>query len=79
MKNQQKNSNMVGGLILIVIGTIISFETLFDINLFTYIKNIWPLGLVALGIYIILKDKGGFDDFKNSRTDDNSSSTGTQY
>ena len=79
MKNQQKNSNMFGGLVLIIIGTIFTFQTLFDINLFSYIKNVWPLGLVALGVYIILKDKGGFDDYNKSKSDGNSTDNGTQY
>jgi phage shock protein C len=76
MKNQQKNGNMVGGLVLITLGIIFSFKTFFDVNLFSYIKNIWPLGLVALGIYIILKEKGGFDDYNQPNKDNNS---GTQF
>jgi phage shock protein C len=76
MKNQSKNGNMVGGLVLISLGIIFSFKTFFDINLFSYIKNIWPLGLVALGIYIILKEKGGFDDYNQPN---NGSNSGTQF
>jgi phage shock protein C len=76
MKNQNKNGNMIGGLVLVSLGIIFSFKTFFDINLFSYIKNIWPLGLVALGIYIILKEKGGFDDFNQPN---NGNNTGTQF
>ena len=39
MSNQSKNGNMVGGLILILLGAIFSFKTFFDINLFSYLKN----------------------------------------
>jgi phage shock protein C len=57
MENSSKNGNMVGGLILIILGAIFSFKTFFDINLFSYIKNLWPLVLIGLGVWIIVKEK----------------------
>jgi phage shock protein PspC (stress-responsive transcriptional regulator) len=62
MSSQNRNGNMVGGLILIILGAIFSFKTFFDINLFSYMKNLWPLILIGLGIWIIIKDK---DDDNN--------------
>lgn len=57
MSNQTKNGNIIGGLILIVLGAIFSFKTFFDINLFRYLANMWPLVLIGLGVWIILKEK----------------------
>ena len=62
-KNQQKNG-LVGGMILIALGVIFSFKTFFHINLFHYIGKMWPLGLVALGIWLIVKDRNG-NNFQN--------------
>jgi phage shock protein C len=57
MSNQTKNGNIAGGLVLIIVGAIFSFKTFFDINLFTYIKNMWPLVLIGLGVWIIVKER----------------------
>lgn len=57
MENQQKNGSMVGGIVLIVLGIIFSFRTFFDINLFSYIGKLWPLILIGLGVWIIIRDK----------------------
>jgi phage shock protein C len=75
MSNQSKNGNMVGGLILIVLGAIFSFKTFFDINLFSYLKNLWPLVLIGLGVWIIVKEK----DVPGSGNDGNSVNGGTNY
>jgi phage shock protein PspC (stress-responsive transcriptional regulator) len=74
MSNQSRNGNMVGGLILIILGAVFSFKTFFDINLFSYLKNMWPLILIGLGVWIIVKDK---DD--NNGDVNNSNPTGTGY
>ncbi len=66
MSNHQKNGNVVGGLILIVLGSIFAFKTFFHINLFEYIGKMWPLLLVGLGVWLIVKDK--IED-NNSNTD----------
>ena len=75
MSNQSKNGNMIGGLILIVLGAIFSFKTFFDINLFSYLKNLWPLILIGLGIWIIVKEK----DVPNNGSDTNATDGGTNY
>ncbi len=62
-KNQQKNG-LVGGLILIALGVIFSFKTFFHISLFHYIGKMWPLGFIALGIWLIVKDRNG-NNFQN--------------
>jgi hypothetical protein len=74
MSNQPRNGNMVGGLILIILGAVFSFKTFFDINLFSYLKNMWPLILIGLGVWIIVKDK---DD--NSGDVNTNNPTGTGY
>ena len=57
MSNHPKNGNLVGGVILIVLGAIFAFRTFFDINLFHYIGKMWPLFLIGLGVWIIVRDK----------------------
>ena len=57
MRNHSKNGNVVGGVILIVLGAIFAFRTFFDINLFSYIGKMWPLFLIGLGVWIIVRDK----------------------
>jgi phage shock protein C len=73
MSNQSRNGNMVGGLILIILGAVFSFKTFFDINLFSYLKNMWPLILIGLGVWIIVKDKDDNGDVSNNNP------TGTGY
>ena len=73
MSNQSRNGNMVGGLILIILGAVFSFKTFFDINLFSYLKNMWPLILIGLGVWIIVKDKDDHGDMPNNNP------TGTGY
>lgn len=68
MSNQSRNGNMVGGLILIILGAIFSFKTFFDINLFSYMKNLWPLILIGLGVWIIVKEKDEPTDFNDNKT-----------
>lgn len=70
MSNHSKNGNVIGGVILIVLGAIFAFRTFFDINLFSYIGKMWPLFLIGLGVWIIVRDKdennfnggGNYDD-----------------
>ena len=76
MSNHNRNGNMIGGLILIILGAIFSFKTFFDINLFSYMKNLWPLILIGLGVWIIIKDK---DDDLNGGNSDVKNPTGTNY
>lgn len=67
MSRESKNGNLVGGIILIILGSIFAFRTFFDINLFHYIGKMWPLFLVGLGVWLIIKDRvdegDNFDSF----------------
>ncbi len=72
MSKNNNNSNLVGGAILIILGTIFAFRTFFDINLFYYIGKMWPLFLIGLGIWLIIKEKddnnlgnSNFNDYKD--------------
>ncbi len=43
-----------GGIVLIVLGAILALETMFDIEL-EWLADVWPLGLIGLGIWLFLK------------------------
>lgn len=78
MSSNSKNGNLVGGVILIVLGAIFAFRTFFDINLFHYIGKMWPLFLIGLGVWIIVRDKddnNGFDS-NNGYTDPGAGNSG---
>ncbi|MFT6879725.1 MAG: phage shock protein C [Arcticibacterium sp.] len=70
--NSSKNGNLVGGIVLISLGAIFAFRTFFDINLFHYIGKMWPLFLIGLGVWVIIRDKDDTDNF-NSNQDQGSS------
>lgn len=66
MSRRPRQGNVVGGVILIILGSIFAFRTFFDINLFHYIGKMWPLFLVGLGVWLIIKDRmDDGDDFDN--------------
>jgi len=67
LTNMKKDSSRVWGIILIALGTIFLLEEWlpdFDFGKF------WPLILIAVGGYIIFKDKDKID-FRNDNTDNN--------
>ena len=72
MSKNSQNNNLVGGAVLIILGVIFSFKTFFDINLFHYFGKLWPIGLVALGIWLIVRDRKD-DNFTNFTNNDSSS------
>ena len=72
MSRRNQNNNLVGGAVLIILGIIFSFKSFFHINLWHYIGQMWPLILVGIGVWLILKDKK--DDNFTSFTDKDSSS-----
>ena len=45
-----------GGIVLIVLGGLLALNTIFDIDL-EWLENVWPLGLVALGIWLLVKSR----------------------
>ncbi len=58
MRNRNNtNGSLVGGIILIVLGSIFAFRTFFDINLFSYIGQMWPLFLIGLGVWLIIRER----------------------
>lgn len=68
MRNRSsKNGNLVGGIVLISLGAIFAFRTFFDINLFHYIGKMWPLFLIGLGVWIIVRDNDD-NNFTSHRT-----------
>lgn len=64
MSSRNQNNNLVGGAILIILGIIFSFKTFFHINLWRYIGQMWPLVLVGLGIWLIVRERKD-DNFPN--------------
>ena len=64
MSSRNQNNNLVGGAVLIIIGIICSFQVFFDINLWKLTWKMWPLALVGLGVWILLKDRKD-DNFPN--------------
>lgn len=66
MKNRNTQGSLVGGAILIILGIIFSFKTLFHINLFYYIGQMWPLFLIALGVWIVIREKPSDNDHYNN-------------
>lgn len=77
MKNRNSQGSLVGGAILIILGVIFSFKTFFHINLFQYIGQMWPLFLIALGVWLVIREKPSDDDdpFDNDAIGGSSSST----
>lgn len=72
MSSHNQKNNLVGGAVLIILGIIFSFKTFFHINLFRYIGQMWPLILIGIGVWLIIRDRKG-DDFTNFTNNDSSS------
>lgn len=75
MSRNKQNNNLVGGAVLIILGVIFSFKTFFHVNLFHYLRDMWPLFLIGLGIWLIIRDREKKDDtnYPDFRNDDTSS------
>ncbi|MFN8356587.1 MAG: PspC domain-containing protein [Spirosomataceae bacterium] len=56
MSSRNKNSNVLGGIILIVLGLIFLFDQ-YDIFYWIRIDKLWPIFLIIPGIYLLTKDK----------------------
>lgn len=56
--SEQKGSkkNLLFGLLLIVVGVSLSFQNFFDIDIFNYLGKLWPLALVGIGVWFIVRD-----------------------
>lgn len=70
-RRSSKNGNVVGGMILIILGTFFAINQFFHINVFSYIGKMWPLFIIGLGVWVIMKEK---DD--NNGIDNNSPGIG---
>lgn len=76
MKNSNSQGSLVGGAILIILGIIFSFKTFFHINIFHYIGQMWPLFLIALGVWLVIREKPSDNDpFDNDSIGGSSSSS----
>jgi phage shock protein PspC (stress-responsive transcriptional regulator) len=74
MSSHNQKNNLVGGAVLIILGIIFSFKTFFHINLFRYIGQMWPLILIGIGVWLIVKDRNdnNFTNFTNKDSSSNS-------
>lgn len=56
--SEQKESkkNLLFGLLLIIVGVSLSFQNFFDIDIFRYLGKLWPLALVGIGVWFIVRD-----------------------
>lgn len=77
MKNRNTQGSLVGGAILIILGIIFSFKTFFHINLFQYIGQMWPLFLIGLGVWLVIREKpsDNNDHFNNDSIGGSSSTS----
>jgi phage shock protein C len=57
MSNHSKQGSMTGGIILIVLGSIFAIKEFFDVNIFHFVGKLWPLFLVGLGVWLIVRDR----------------------
>ena len=57
------NNGSFWGVFLMVVGGISLMESFFDINFWSIV---WPLGIMALGIFLLLKKDEGFGDRVNT-------------
>ena len=57
MSNHSKQSSLTGGIILIILGSIFAIKEFFDVNIFHYVGRMWPLFLVGLGVWLIVRDR----------------------
>lgn len=62
MNNQNTNGSLIGGAVLIILGLIFAFNNFFDINIFSVIRDMWPLLLIGLGVWLIVRDKNKDND-----------------
>ena len=52
-KPASRDRGLIGGVILIVLGVIFLLDRYFDIDL----GDLWPFGLIALGLWLIFRDR----------------------
>ena len=62
MASKDKNSGMVWGLILVLIGVLFLFQNFDMLDIGDIISTFWPLILVAIGLKILYDRKSANDD-----------------
>ena len=53
--------DIIGGIVLIIIGSLLLFSNLYGFNFWTVLFTYWPLVFVIIGAYLILKNWRGFN------------------
>ncbi len=66
MKNDNRNGSLLGGIVLIILGILFSINTFFDINVFDLIGQLWPLFFIALGVWLIIREKPSENNSRNN-------------
>ena len=51
--DQKRNGNLIGGAVLVIIGVLALLERYTDIDF----RDVWPLGLIGFGAWLILRDR----------------------
>lgn len=74
-RNNEQNGSLVGGAILIVIGLVFFLREWFDIDIDW--GKLWPLFLIGLGVWLLVKDRNKPKDPWNDSTNSGSSYGGT--
>ena len=57
-KKTKDNDGLVWGIILIGLGIMFLLQQLFDLSVFSWIWQFWPLILVVWGIVVIKQSRG---------------------
>ena len=61
------DSPLLGGIALVVIGLLLTLTVTFDIDL-DWLENVWPLFLLALGLYLLWRYRVARKQLENERT-----------
>lgn len=57
------DSPLVGGVILLIVGTLLTLRITFDIDM-DWLEQVWPLGLVGGGLYLVWKYQRAKQDLR---------------
>lgn len=68
-KPASPDRNLIGGVVLIILGVVFLLDRFFNIDL----GDLWPFALIALGLWLIFRDriKPPFDSNQNINTNQN--------
>jgi TM2 domain-containing membrane protein YozV len=68
------DSPLIGGIVLVAIGLILTLEITLDMDL-DFLSNIWPLAILVTGLYLLWKFKRTKDELRSGGGDMGSAST----